>query len=214
MFLESEGNAWFSRNKLSVEKRKLPEDDLVLCEIIDILNSNDRNDPVNILELGCGDGTRISWIKQKFNVNCFGIDPSADAVAAARIKGVDAREGVCDLLPFPDKSIDILIFGFCLYLCDREDLFSIAREADRVIVPAGWILILDFFNQSHSTKPYSHHMGIKSYKMDYRNLFTWHPSYECFTHKVRHHNDLSYTDLRDQWISVSVIRKNQSGLHD
>lgn len=214
MFLESEGDLWFSRNQLSVEKRKLPDDDVILQEVLDLAKHLNLSESLNILELGCGDGTRLAWLKQNLNANCFGIEPSAKAVAAAQSKGINAIQGVADSIPFPSKSIDILIFGFCLYLCDREDLFRIASEADRVIAQSGWIIILDFFSQVPSAKPYHHLMGIKSYRMDYRNLFTWHPFYECYTHKVRHHIDAGYTDFREEWVSVSVLRKNQSGLNE
>jgi hypothetical protein len=38
IFLQSEGNAWFTRNQLGVAARKLPDDDPLLCEILDIYN--------------------------------------------------------------------------------------------------------------------------------------------------------------------------------
>ena len=36
IFLKSEGDAWFARNKQTVASRKLPDDDPLLIEIIDI----------------------------------------------------------------------------------------------------------------------------------------------------------------------------------
>ena len=45
--------------------------------------------------------------------------------------------GTADKLPFEDQSVDILVYGFCLYLCDREDMFNIAAEANRVIKSSG-----------------------------------------------------------------------------
>lgn len=33
-FLESEGDAWFERNSGVIEKRKLPEEDVILAEIL------------------------------------------------------------------------------------------------------------------------------------------------------------------------------------
>ena len=57
--------------------------------------------------------------------DCYGIEPSAQAVAAACAKGINVMQGTADVLPFDNQSFDIVIFGFCLYLCDREDLFEL-----------------------------------------------------------------------------------------
>lgn len=36
IFLQSEGDAWFIRNQQGVAMRRLPDDDLILREIVDI----------------------------------------------------------------------------------------------------------------------------------------------------------------------------------
>ena len=102
-----------------------------------------------------------------------------------------------------------MIFGFCLYLCDREDLFRIASEADRVLRPPGWLMIMDFYSPEPRARTYQHRLDVQSYKMDYGSLFTWHPDYEIMTHKVRHHGDANYTDAPDEWVASSVLRKYQ-----
>jgi ubiquinone/menaquinone biosynthesis C-methylase UbiE len=160
-----------------------------------------------VLEIGCGDGTRLAWIRNNLNADCYGIEPSAQAVAAACVKGINARQGTADTLPFDNQFFDIVIFGFCLYLCDRGDLFRIASEADRVLRSPGWLMVLDFFNPTQKAREYHHRTGVQSYKMDYRRLFIWHPDYECMTHKVRCHDEASYTDDPDEWVAVSVLRK-------
>lgn len=211
IFLKSEGDAWFTRNQLSVANRKLPDDDAVLREILDIL-SGDSNRNLRVLEVGCGDGTRLAWLKNNLNVVCYGIDPSTQAAAAAKAKGIVAQVGTADALPFENNSFDIVIFGFCLYLCDREDLFRIASEADRVLRSPGWMIILDFYSPEPRARTYHHRPGVLSYKMDYSNLFTWHPDYVCMTHKIRDHGETNHTDLPDEWVAVSVMRKCQRKL--
>ena len=99
------------------------------------------------------------------------------------------------------------MFGFCLYLCDSEDLFRIAYEADRVLRDPGWLLILDFYNPTLLKREYRHHAGVFSYKMDYRSLFTWNPAYTCFAHRIVHHLHYAYTDDSTEWIATSVLRK-------
>lgn len=208
IFLQSEGDAWFTRNQQSIAGRKLPDDDALLREVLDFLPVSAQAG-MKVLEVGCGDGTRLTWLKNNLNADCYGIEPSAQAVAAARAKGINVQQGTADVLPFDNQSFDIVIFGFCLYLCDREDLFRIASEADRVLRSPGWLMIMDFFSPIPRARTYHHRTGVQSYKMDYRTLFTWHPDYECMTHKIRHHSEASYTDASDEWVSVSVLRKFQ-----
>lgn len=167
---------------------------------------------LKVLEVGCGDGTRLVWLKNNLNADCYGIEPSALAVAAACAKGINVQQGTADVLPFDDQSFDIVIFGFCLYLCDREDLFRIASAADRVLRSPRWLMLLDFFSPVPRAKTYHHRPGVQSYKMDYRTLFNWHPDYECMTHKLRHHSEGGYTDEQDEWVAVSVLRKSQKEL--
>lgn len=207
IFLKSEGDAWFTRNQQSVATRKLPDDDALLLEIIDFLPKN--TGMIKVLEVGCGDGTRLAWIKNNLNADCYGIEPSAQAVEQACTKGVNVQQGTADMLPFDNQNFDIVIFGFCLYLCDREDLFHIASEADRVLRAPGWLMIMDFFSPLPRARTYHHREGVQSYKMDYRTLFTWHPDFECMTHKIRNHGEASYTDDPDDWVAISVIRKCQ-----
>jgi ubiquinone/menaquinone biosynthesis C-methylase UbiE len=211
VFLESEGDAWFARNKARLSARRAhADDDPIQRELLEFLPPGAR-EGVRVLEIGCGDGTRLAWLADKLGADCVGLDPSADAVTAARAIGVVAERGTADSLPFEDRAFDVVIFGFCLYLCDREDLFRIAAEADRVLRSPGWLVIQDFFSPCPRTNPYHHRPDIQSYKMDYRSLFSWHPGYVCLTHRVRHHDDAAYTDSADDWVAVSVLRKRLPG---
>jgi ubiquinone/menaquinone biosynthesis C-methylase UbiE len=210
IFVESEGDAWFNRNQQNVASRKLPEEDFLLREILEI--NTLPKEGLRVLEVGCGDGSRLAWLMTNLHAECYGIEPSAQAVAAACSKGVHARQGTADHLPFEDHCFDIVIFGFCLYLCDREDLFRIACEADRVTRSPGWVVIQDFFSPTPRANIYHHCPNVQSHKMDYRSLFSWHPGYECMTHKIRHHSEGLYTDEHDEWVALSVIRKLPTGL--
>jgi ubiquinone/menaquinone biosynthesis C-methylase UbiE len=205
IFLKSEGNAWLKRNAGAVESRKLPESDSLLMEVLDLPLSAKRT---KVLEIGCGDGTRLHWLNKQRGYDCYGVDPSAHAVKVAQQRGVTARQGTADQLPFENLQFDVVMFGFCLYLCDREDLFRIACEADRVLRNPGWLLLLDFYSPVAVKQAYHHRSGLFSYKMDYRTLFTWNPAYINVSHKVRHHSQSDYTDDPSEWVATSVLRKN------
>ena len=161
-----------------------------------------------MLEIGCGEGKRLAWLAENFHLECHGIEPSALAVDAAKVAGVEAVQGTADVLPYETEMFDIVVFGFCLYLCDREDLFRIAQECNRVLKPDGWVVILDFFAPMPTRRPYHHREGVYSYKMDYRKLFDWHPAYTCFSHEINHHASDEFTDDPQEWVAISVLRKN------
>jgi SAM-dependent methyltransferase len=206
IFLTSEGDSWHLRNQSDIQQKKLDED-LIIQEILKIKNI-DNSKKLNILEIGCGNGYRLSWLQNNINSNCFGIDPSKKAVIDAVSNGINVKQGTADLLEFETNSFDIIVFGFCLYLCDREDLFKIAAEADRVCKNPGWIIIQDFYNSNYFSNDYHHLEGIKSFKMDYRSIFLWHPFYECITHMIIDHEQHIYKDIENNWISISTLRKN------
>ncbi len=210
IFLETEGDAWLNRNAKSISAKKLPEEDPILLEIIGILPAMSKtNAQSRVLEIGCGNGYRLSWLQKELRMECYGIEPSSAAVAEAREQGLNVIVGTADELPFESGFFDLVIYGFCLYLCDRGDLFRISKEADRVLKPESWLVILDFFSPSPTANKYHHFEGIYSYKMDYRNLFLWHPHFQCHTHKVRdfHSREFSYTDIPGDMTAISIIRK-------
>ena len=205
VFLASEGDAWYERNRAALAARAWPDDDPVLRALLELGDGELRGREV--FEVGCGEALRLEWLQRERACRCSGVEPSARAVEAARRRGVSVHQGTADRLPRDDQSVDVLIFGFCLYLCDRSDLFRVAAEADRVLRSPGWILIQDFHASSPTSRDYHHRPGVRTYKMDYRQLFTWHPQYQCLSHLVRHHETGLYTDSLDDQVAVSVLRK-------
>jgi len=90
---------------------------------------------------------------------------------------------------FDSQSFGMVIFGFCFYLCDREKVFCLASEADRLSNVPGWLMILDYYT-----------------------LLTWHPDYERMTCKIWSYREAPYTDAQKAWVAVSVLR-NQRALN-
>ena len=102
-----------------------------------------------------------------------------------------------------------MIYGFCLYLCDKEDLFIISSEANRVLKKNSWIAILDFWSPYPTSNVYHHEPSLKSYKMDRSTMFNWHPSYKVFNHSLISHKGEKYNDNIQDLISVIIIRKSE-----
>ncbi len=203
-FLHVEGDCWLERNS-EVLRSRTPENDWVLSNWEKISCGQSK---LNVLEIGCSSGIRLKWLQDRYDAHCFGVEPSLKACELASAQGLKITHGTADALPFDNGFFDVVIFGFCLYLCDRNELFKIAFEADRVLKPKSWLLIEDFYSPWEVVHNYHHKEGIKSYKMDYRTLFMWHPAYECFEHRVCANNSTEFTDDKDEWVSRSVLRKH------
>ena len=208
IFLESEANQWFERNHSAIQKREFGKNDPIVQSICECLNADpEKRGKGMLLEVGCGEAKRLHWISRNLDLQCFGLEPSQKAVSFGSTNEVPVIQGTADKLEFENESFDFLVYGFCLYLCDRIDLFQIAKEAHRVLKPHGWLIIHDFFSETPYARDYHHLPGIFSYKMDYRSLFVWHPDYSCYAHSIHKHCDNVFTDQQDDWVATSIIRK-------
>lgn len=207
IFLSGEGDAWFQRNSSSLNISSISEDfllqDLFGLPLV-------KGEATKVVEVGCGHGLRLRALESKNGWEVHGLDPSERAVAAASDQGVNAQVGTAEQLPYSNNSIDLLIFGFCLYLCDRDDLFQICAEAHRVLKPESWLAILDFWSPHHRSNPYHHKQGINSYKSNVPSMFCWHPAYVLTDHRVRHHATRTHTDDVNEWVASTVIRKSMN----
>ena len=209
IFLGGEADAWFDRNHQELQSKAFGLSDPVVESLSNIVEQSEyAGAGLKVLEIGCGEANRLAWLAEHLGADVYGLEPSSKAVELARKKGVRAEHGTADHLPFESGSFDVVIFGFCLYLCDREDLFKIAQEADRVLKKKAWLIISDFFSPIHVSRDYQHKQGVYSFKMDYRKLFSWHPGYTCYLHQLDHHGQKGFTDDAQEWVSTSVLRKN------
>lgn len=203
VFVATEGDAWFRRNENALSTLDWSKDNV--CRRVRELSAGA---PLRILEIGCGDGSRLAHLAQSAGHKVAGVDPSQAAVAKARARGVDATQATADRLPFGDGAFDVVIFGFCLYLCDDADLFRIGGEADRVLAADGWLLILDFEAPAPNYRPYHHFPGLQSRKMDYKGMFLWHPAFTLASHEKFHHATHAWTDDPAEWVSLACLRKH------
>jgi SAM-dependent methyltransferase len=208
VFLQGEGDAWLQRNRTALERRTHDPADPILGALTGLLALPGTPPAPRVLEVGCGDAGRLAWLKAEHGVQALGLDPSAQAVEVARGRGVDAVQGTADRLPFDSASIDILIYGFCLCMCDRDDLFQIAAEGHRVLKPQSWLVIGDFYAREPKANPYHHREGLTTWKMDCRRLFDWHPHYTCTEHRVYAHGGAGFTDDPHDWVALSVLRRH------
>jgi SAM-dependent methyltransferase len=187
-FFGGEGDAWYKRNK-----KKLPiENDPILKVMEDLPERLGA-----VLEIGCSNGWRLEAIKRRFSVReVCGIDASQTAARIARDNGINAYWGLANSIPFPTNYFDLVIYGFVLYLVDREHLFRVVDECDRVLRDGGYLIIQDFACEKPFKRRYKHKEGLWSYHQPYEWLFRANPAYRLIS------------TLMSDPTKVSVLRKN------
>ena len=167
VFASGEGNEWFERNKNAPRN-----------PIVNAVLTNLSCTPKTIVEIGCGYGRYLNEMKRRYHCTCIGFDPSTEAIDYGRRKfpHLDLRFGTAG--SFYGIHMDILVFGFCLYLVDRNDLFRVVDDADWCLNENGYLIIHDFDQETPEKVPYKHADGVYSYKMDYSKLWLANPAYE------------------------------------
>lgn len=102
----------------------------------------DRN--AVILDLGCGHGAFVHFIREAGYVNVAGVDRSPEQVAEARrlgIKGVQEGDLTETLQALPDASQDVVIAFDVIEHFGKEELLCFVDEVCRVLRSRGqWII--------------------------------------------------------------------------
>ena len=88
-----------------------------------------------MLEVGCGRGELAARILAETSAELVALDQSERMVELARARGVDARVGDVQALPFPDSGFDCAVAAWMLY--HVPDLDRGLSELARVLRPGG-----------------------------------------------------------------------------
>ena len=208
VFLSSEGDKYFLRNSAALTDQQISP----VLEVAASIYSRYVRAHMNVLEIGCAAGALLSRF-HALGCNCYGVDPSPKAVECGRelYPQIDFSVGTADALPFPDRHFDFVLFGFCLYLIDRELLPRTIAEADRVLRPGGFLGITDFDPPRPCRRPYKHYQDVMSYKMDYSSLFTVYPHYVLVEKtSFSHSSDRFAIDPAERLSAVVLCRDTEN----
>ena len=91
--------------------------------------------PRRVLEVGGGEGELAERIQRDLGVDVAGVDQSEAMVEIQRGKGIDARVGDVQALPFADGEFDAALAAWMLY--HVRDLDRGLAELARVLRPGG-----------------------------------------------------------------------------
>jgi SAM-dependent methyltransferase len=198
-FAAGEGDAWFLRNADVTES------------VVDDRIASHVAPGGDVLEIGCSDGRRLASLASSTGRR-VGVDPSAAAIGVGRDRWpeLELHVGSADALPV-DGPFDVVVFGFCLYLCDRELLPRIVAEGDRVLRDGGTLAIVDFDPPFPTRRAYRHRDGLWSWKMDYASLYAAFPSYVVAEKVPLHHDAPAWTADERERVALTILKKHVDG---
>lgn len=186
VFLNGEAEQWYARNQAALPQAEDP--------VMDAIEAA-RIKPERLLEVGCSNGWRVKAMGTKWKCKAYGIDPMFTT------KLWNCRRGTADdLSAYGPDTFDLVIYGWCLYLCDREDLFKIVTEGDRVLMDTGHLVVYDFHTAKPHKRKYKHREGLFSFKMDHASLWLANPSYSMVSREL-------FGSGNDQ-TSITILRKD------
>ena len=99
-----------------------------------VLEWLDAKPAESILDLGCGDG-QLTLRLASTGACVVGVDVSPEMLASARSRGIDAREGSAESLPYPDAVFDAVFSNAALHWVRDQD--AMMAEVRRVLRPGG-----------------------------------------------------------------------------
>ncbi len=207
-FLADEGDRWFERNRVALQAASRLRERIVTR----LADQMATDMPSRVLEIGCGQGENLAALAALRSIDAVGIEPSTQAVleGVRRHPGIMLQVGTADQLPFADGSLDVVWFGFCLYLIDRSLLQRVVAEADRVLRDGGLLAIVDFDPDQPCKRPYHHRPGLYSYKLDYSRLFLANPAYLLVDKLSVSHTHGHWEADPQERVSLTLCRKDLS----
>lgn len=87
-----------------------------------------------ILDLGCGDGQLTQRVAAT-GAQVLGVDASAEMIAAARERGIEAELANAESLPFRDAAFDAVFSNAALHWVRNQD--AMLAQVHRVLKPGG-----------------------------------------------------------------------------
>jgi len=98
-----------------------------------------------IADIGCGLGGLARLLAEQGAASVVGIDPGAEAIAAARSvphpPQVRFLAGFAEALPLPDSSLDLAVFFNSFHHIPAEVMLRALSEAARVLAPGGLLYV-------------------------------------------------------------------------
>lgn len=202
-----EANKWFERNKDHLLNQKEYFDIHFLVQTL----KNYINNESTILEMGSSFGKKTALLQQAFSCKATGIDPSIDAIEYGKkiYPNINLQKMNSSSTTFDDQEFDFIYWGFFMYLLDRDHVYKVTYETDRILKKGGFLAILDFEPMIPHKKEYHHQKGCYTYKNDYSKILLSSGHYTLVAKHSFSHDSNSFVKDHNQRISISLLYKEE-----
>jgi len=142
--------------------------------IVDLYSKYYGKAKIDILEIGCSDGWRLKILRDDYDANVYGIEPSPEACKKAK-ETFNLEHIICgtsDKFDF-GKKFDLIMVPFVLHWIGRDQLLESVSNIDKHLKDGGAIIINDFWQNGFKKVKYHHRtdVSIWTYKQDYSKIF-------------------------------------------
>lgn len=98
-----------------------------------------------VVDVGCGTGVTVEYLRKKFDVDAVGIDASAVRVqqGRSRVPDLPLLEAPSEAIPFPDSSQAAVVAECSLSV--MQDLKQVLTEFRRILMPGGKLAVTDLY---------------------------------------------------------------------
>jgi SAM-dependent methyltransferase len=210
VFIRSEGDRWFDRNRAALEVFQAGSDlPLKLLELYDLR-------PERALEIGAANGFRLAAIEKRSGGQVVAVEPSAQAIADGLTKFpcVHFVRGSANHIPLK-RRFELIIVNFVFHWIDRANLLCVVSEIDRLLEDGGFLIIGDFQPVNRLRVPY-HHLengAVRTYKQSYAEVFLASGMYHSVSFLTGHHaaKKLDPRANEHERIAAWLLRKDMQG---
>lgn len=210
IFMQSEGDRWFERNRAALSRFDAGADlPMKLIDLYDLC-------PASALEIGAANGFRLAAIHARTAAQVVGVEPSAQAIleGKASYPFVSFVRGLAHAVPLRER-FDLVIVNFVFHWIDRAKLMASISETDRLVGDGGFLIVGDFHPANRWRVPYHHLAGaaVETYKQNYAEPFLacglYHPV--CLLTADHEAKRLNPAVGEDERISAWLLRKEMRG---
>jgi len=159
-----------------------------------------------IVEIACGHGSFLHWLKARNFTRVTGVDSSPEQVQFARMVGATVHEGDVNqwLADQPDSSLQVVVGIDLIEHISKDELMVLLRETRRVLVPGGRMIL----RYPNGDSPL---VGMNLFN-DVTHVWTYTPN--CLNSLAQMHGfarshfiDESEAGIRDhRWLKVPICR--------
>ena len=168
LFMESEGDHWFERNRSALYGFDAAAD--WPLKLIDLYALR----PESVLEIGAANGFRLAALHNRSGARVVAVEPAAQAIRDGRASFpfVTFVRGTAHAVPLQER-FDLVIVNFVFHWIDRAHLLRSVAEVDRLVADGGYLILGDFYPSNRLRVP--HHDRISEliylYKQNYADVF-------------------------------------------